>query len=1277
MSALVAAENAVRSVKMKNIPLRTSVSLSCDISGLANVLGCTPSTLQIAIFCSFLRRYTEDDVVKIRILHTDPTSRFEEAYYETSSNAINVAIDLSEPISKIVETEAIGASNMCMQRGRATLNEAQIEKGEREADYSEAEILVGVTHGEEDNEPFLRENNGRGSLTRLCSNFKFGMRFDINRGSACGYLTYNPAMISFEAADRIAENLAIFIQSVCNEPNMPLREHALVSSAEEELITKHWGAGPQIEIPDGAVTCWIEKSARDNPDRIAAVFRDKQLTYMELERQSNALAQRLVQFGVAKGDLVGLYVNRSLEMAIGVIAILKAGAAYVPLDPNYPADRLQFMVDDAAPLVILTVSELECKAPTRRCKALLIDVVHEADEQSSTMLPVVREEDLAYVIYTSGSTGRPKGVQITHGNMCNFLRSMEEEPGLARDDTLVSVTSLSFDIAVLEIFLPLVVGAKVVVVEQDVSADPSRLLQTLTAHRATIMQATPATWRMLASSGELASITPLKGLCGGEALTADLAEQLIEQGVSLWNMYGPTETTVWSTVAHIVDATKITVGRPIGNTEVFILNEAMRVVPIGAVGELCIGGKGVAKGYLGRHELTKERFARVEFSDGEIKRLYRTGDLARFSPDGSIEYLGRADSQVKIRGYRIELGEVEAVLSRLPGVSQAVVIREGNKPEDMRLAAFLRLAHGVTATLGELRSHSAQSLPDHMIPHAFYVVDSFPMTPNGKIDRKTLRCVPSTRITNTSYVPPATVTESRLVDIWKDVLGIDRVGTDDIFNEIGGHSLIALRLLNRITEEFNSSLNLSLVFEMPTIKELGRYLDCTPNVARINQDANVAPRDLQSAPATFLQERIWNTDSRNPSDNRFNLIFACEVEGRLDIERLERAINYVERTTDAFLANLVESNEGPILVKRDFQYGALYCVDVRCPQLTTARQIAVNRIIADAEEPFWLSYGPLHRRYLYQIDRDKFILAFICHHLIVDAPSEEIIWEKVADAYMRDDDDRGGLANREVSPSFLQFAIEQREMVGSAASEESLRYWKEIVPAHSEPIRLKGSSRVEKNEAGYIPADLRFSISEKLCADLSFANSSSNIGTFVALLAALKLAIYAESDVTDLVIGCPVSARSSVETERMIGLLSDTVLIRSSRPNLSDIWCFAEEVRRTCAIAYRHQTTPFSYVMSVLQPERGMNYVPTYRVRFVYNRPVVSEHTVEGISFKTVAVETGRVAPQLDLALYVDHVAAQMDCKLVHNSSSVKSENAQRIIYALTNYLEGYARGLE
>lgn len=1275
MSAPVAAELPVQSVDVKNIPLRTSANFPPDISRLANAFGSSPAIVQIAIFCSFLRRYTEDDVVKIRILRIDQTSRHGEVIYQTSSNEIEVAVDLAHPIEKTVEKEAIAASISQIRPFRATANGVKPDGPERTVDYNDSEFLVAVSYRNEDQEAFLRDLNRSGPLDRMCSNFKFGIRFRNDRAGDPIHLTYNPTMISFEAANRIAQNLAIFIDSICNDPIIPLRDHALISSAEEDLVTKHWGAGPTLEIPEGAVTHWIEKSVRKNPDRVAAVFRDRQLTYRELERRSDALARRLVLLGVAKGDLVGLYVNRSLEMVIAVVAILKAGAAYVPLDPNYPADRIQFMVQDAAPLVILTVSELEPKAPTSRGSTLLIDVINEVGEHSSAMLPVVREEDLAYVIYTSGSTGRPKGVQITHGNVCNFLRSMETEPGLGSDDILVSVTSLSFDIAVLEIFLPLVVGAKIVVVGEDVSADPSRLLQALTANKATIMQATPATWRMLASTGGLASIAPLKGLCGGEALTADLAQQLIGQGVLLWNMYGPTETTVWSTVARIVDVTEITVGHPIGNTEVYILNERMGVVPIGAVGELCIGGKGVARGYLGRDHLTNERFARVELPDGAIKRLYRTGDLARFSPSGSIEYLGRADNQVKIRGYRIELGEIEAVLSRVRGVAQAVVIREGNNPEDMRLAAFLRLRHTVTLTLGELRSHLARVLPDHMIPHAFYAIDSFPMTPNGKIDRKSLRCAPSTRITNTSYAAPTTVTESRLVDIWKDVLGIDKVGTTDIFNEIGGHSLIALRLLNRISEEFNLSLSPSLVFEMPTIEELGRYIDRTPNLARTSSGADVSPLDLQSAPATFLQERIWNTDSRNPSDNRFNLIFACEVEGQLDIARLERTINRVERTTDALLANLVEGNEGPILVKRKFQYAPIFCRDTRGSQLPTARDIAVSRIIADAEEPFWLSHGPLHRRYLYQTDRDKFILAFVCHHLIVDAPSEEILWKRITDEYLRDQEDGAWTGNSESSPSFFQFAIKQRESIGSPASDESLRYWKEIVPKNSDPILMKGSSHPHSTEEEYLPADLRFSVSEKLCADLSFANSSRNTGTFVALLAALKLAIYAESDIADLVVGCPVSARSSTETERMVGLLSDTVLVRSSRPTDCDISHFAEEVRRACAVAYEHQRAPFSYVMSMLQPERGMNYVPTYRVRFVYNRPVVSELAVSGVSFRTVAIDTGRVAPQLDLLLYVDHFESRMDCKLVHNTSLVKSESAGRIVRAFKNFLESYACG--
>lgn len=573
------------------------------------------------------------------------------------------------------------------------------------------------------------------------------------------------------------------------------------------------------------------ETARLFPGSVAVQFENQSLTYEELERLSNQLAHFLSAKGVGPESLVGLCVERSIEMVVGLLGILKAGAAYVPLDPAYPADRIKYVLEDAGVEILLTQKSLLQSLPPNSARIFCLDRDNKLfqHEESAPVVSKATSENLAYVIYTSGSTGRPKGVQLEHRSLVNFLYSMQKQPGMTSNDALVAVTTLSFDIAGLELYLPLLTGGRLVIAPREATFDGRLLMELMKKSGVTMMQATPTTWRVLFESGWQGDPN-LKVLVGGEALSADLAQQLARQCRSVWNMYGPTETTIWSSIYKVEgkDETLVPIGKPIANTTFYILDSNRQAVAVGAEGELYIGGEGLARGYFQRADLTAEKFVPDPFSTIPGARMYRTGDLARFKADGNVEFLGRIDHQVKIRGFRIELGEIESVLEQHAAIRQAVVVAREDNPGDKRLVAYY-VSHSSNALAAtDLRQHVSQQLPDYMTPSAFVRMDKFPLTPNGKVDRKALPAPTSRDFeSEREYVAARDDREQKLVQLWEETLALSPISVTANFFELGGRSVLAARLFTKIYRTFGKELPLSTLFHSPTIEQLAKELSPT------------------------------------------------------------------------------------------------------------------------------------------------------------------------------------------------------------------------------------------------------------------------------------------------------------------------------------------------------------------------------------------------------------------------------------------------------------------
>jgi amino acid adenylation domain-containing protein len=644
-----------------------------------------------------------------------------------------------------------------------------------------------------------------------------------------GFLEYSTDLFDAETIERMIDHFQTLLEGIVANPEQRISALPLQKQAERDRLLIEWNDTAREYPIDSCIHELIEAQVQRLPNAVAVECDGQRLTYLELHRRANQLAHYLRKHDVGRGGLVGICMERSLEMVVGLLGILKAGSAYLPLDPAFPKERLAFMLEDAQAKAVVTQQKLLSELPEHHAQTICLDSDWSAIAQESkdNLTCDAAPQSLAYVMYTSGSTGKPKGVEITHRSVVNFLDSMREQPGITEHDILLAVTTISFDIAGLELYLPLLVGARVVIASREVAVDGTRLGQLLGASRATVMQATPATWRLLVEAGWKGG-KDFKALVGGEALPKDLADQLIACGLELWNMYGPTETTVWSTCARISDtANGISIGKPIANTTIYILDAQQHLCPIGVSGELWIGGAGVALGYRNRPELTAQRFILDPFNATSGARLYRTGDRARWCNDGKIEHLGRLDDQVKIRGFRIELGEIESVLNQHPAVREAVVVAledsagdsMTSSSMDKRLVAYM-VAPSDTST-SELRSFLKQKLPEFMMPSAFVCLDSLPLTPNGKVDRRALPAPDKNRPTlRELYVGPRGPLEETVARIWAETLKLEKVGVHDNFFEIGGHSLLILRVQRRLCEVLDHNVSVVDLFKHPTISSL-------------------------------------------------------------------------------------------------------------------------------------------------------------------------------------------------------------------------------------------------------------------------------------------------------------------------------------------------------------------------------------------------------------------------------------------------------------------------
>jgi amino acid adenylation domain-containing protein/non-ribosomal peptide synthase protein (TIGR01720 family) len=843
-------------------------------------------------------------------------------------------------------------------------------------------------------------------------------RFDLTLYAVEGadgltaYLEYNTDLFDASTVRRLLDHFRALVAGVAAEPELPLSELPWLAPAEARQLLVDWNA-TAAPVSARCLHELVAEQAAATPQAPAVELEGEQMSYADLDARANSLAWELRRLGVGPEVLVGLATERSFAMLVGLLGILKAGGAYVPLDPDYPTERLAYMLEASRLPVLLAEEQLVAKLPQggahlgrivaldRKGTPLSPDSRHPLDRQHPTAPPPtgVGPDDLAYVIYTSGSTGRPKGVEIPHRALVNFLASMARIPGIAASDVLLAVTTLSFDIAGLELYLPLVCGARVVLLPREVAQAGELLAERLRLLRPTVMQATPATWRLLLEAGWQGD-PALKVLCGGEAWPGDLAARLLAGTRELWNVYGPTEATIWSMLHRVEPGRRVSLGRPLANTQVYLLSPRLRPVPAGVPGELHIGGLGLARGYRGRPDLTAERFIPDPFAATPGGRLYKTGDLARHLPDGTVEFLGRIDHQVKVRGFRIELGEIESVLAQHPAIAQAVVLAREDTPGAKRLVAYVtfRPENLGGPSLDELREHLRERLPDYMVPALFVTLAAMPLTPNGKIDRRALPAPTLDRAAaDRPYVAPQGPVEETLAALWAEALGLANVGAQDDFFALGGDSLLVIRVVSKANKA-GLGITTRQLFQHRTVAALARVAGTAHVLAEQGAITGLVP--FTPAQLHFLE--LGHT---NPPYHSLGAILAGKAAGGppapLDFAALRAAFRALLTHHDNLRVRLVEDDTGRRLAtdaphwsaaRLPFAGGDFSAV----PEAAWKGQL--DALLTAMIRSFDLAHGPLFKGFAIQRGEDV-SLVLLGHFFSADVASWQVLLDDLDLAY--------------------------------------------------------------------------------------------------------------------------------------------------------------------------------------------------------------------------------------------------------------------------------------
>ncbi|MEK4688298.1 non-ribosomal peptide synthetase DhbF [Bacillus sp. FSL W8-1202] len=1086
-----------------------------------------------------------------------------------------------------------------------------------------------------------------------------GLRIDVDA---------NPEVYSESDIKLHQRRILQLLQTASAGEDMLIGQMELLLPEEKEKVISKWNETAKSEKLV-SLQDMFEKQAVLTPERIALMCDDIQVNYRKLNEEANRLARLLIEKGIGPEQFVALALPRSPEMVASMLGVLKTGAAYLPLDPEFPADRISYMLEDAKPSCIITTEEIAASLPDNLAvPELVLDqaVTQEIIKRYSPENPDVSVslDHPAYIIYTSGSTGRPKGVVVTQKSLSNFLLSMQEAFSLGEEDRLLAVTTVAFDISALELYLPLISGAQIVIARKETIREPHALAQMIENFDINIMQATPTLWHALVTS-EPEKLRGLRVLVGGEALPSGLLQALQDLHCSVTNLYGPTETTIWSAAAFLEEGLKGVppIGKPIWNTQVYVLDNGLQSVPPGVVGELYIAGTGLARGYFHRPDLTAERFVADPYGPPGT-RMYRTGDQARWRADGSLDYIGRADHQIKIRGFRIELGEIDAVLANHPHIEQASVVVREDQPGDKRLAAYV-VADGAIDT-AELRRYMGASLPDYMVPVAFVEMDELPLTPNGKLDRKALPAPDFS--TSVSDRAPRTPQEEILCDLFAEVLGLARVGIDDSFFELGGHSLLAARLMSRIREVMGAELGIAKLFDEPTVAGLAAHLDLAQSARPALQRAE-RPEKI---PLSFAQRRLWFLHCLEGPSPTYNIPVAVRLSGELDQGLLKAALYDLVRRHES-LRTIFPESQGT-------SYQHILDADRACPELHVteiAEKELSDRLAEAVRYSFDLAAEPAFRAELFVIGPDEYVLLLLVHHIVGDGWSLTPLTRDLGTAYAA----RCHGRSPEWAPLAVQYAdyaLWQQELLGNEDDPNSLiagqlAFWKETLKNLPDQLELP-TDYSRPAEPSHDGDTIHFRIEPEFHERLQELARANRVSLFMVLQSGLAALLTRLGAGTDIPIGSPIAGRNDDALGDLVGLFINTLVLRTDTSGDPSFRELLDRVREVNLAAYDNQDLPFERLVEVLNPARSRATHPLFQIMLAFQNTPDAELHLPDMESSLRINSVGSAKFDLTLEISEDRLADGtpngMEGLLEYSTDLFKRETAQALADRLMRLLE-------
>jgi len=1098
-----------------------------------------------------------------------------------------------------------------------------------------------------------------------------------------GFCAYNRDLFEPQTISRMLSHYENLLSAAVETSEQPISKLPLMTEPELDQILVAWNNTKTDYPTDKCIHQLFEEQVQKTPDAIGVVFEDQKLTYSQLNSKANQLAHYLQKLGVVPETLVGICVERSVEMVVGLLAILKTGGAYVPLDPDYPPSRLNYMVEDAQLSILLTQQKWQHHLPQTIASVICLDTDRAIISQQSqqNLANQVTANQLAYVIYTSGSTGKPKGVTIPHQGLLNLVFWHQRTFEVKSSDRASQIAPVAFDASIWEIWPYLSAGASLHLVNSETRLSPEALRNWLISEKITISFVPTPLLENLCSL-EWPGETELRiVLTGGDKLHNYPSTAL---PFRVFNNYGPTENTVVTTAGLVVlgqgGSIAPPIGKPISNTKVYILDRNLQPVPIGVTGELYIGGDGLATGYHNRPELTAEKFIPNPFNNSKTTKLYKTGDLARYLPDGNIEFLGRIDNQLKIRGFRIETGEIEAVLIQHPTVKETVVVAREDNPGDKKLVAYIVAQSeticssnpelGETQLILQLRKYLQERLPDYMVPCGYVMLSQLPLTPNGKVDRKALPAPDLAASLSTKFVAPETTTEKTLADIWTEVLGIKQVGIHDNFFDLGGHSLMATQVVSRIREALSVELPLQSLFEKTDIGSLAKELEIYLAQTKGIETAAITPRaaDDNPPPLSFAQQRLWFIEKTGLSGNAYNQPLTLHLVGNLDEVALRQSLNQIIARHESLRTTFSLINDTPLQVIRPPFELELPKKDLS--GLTSSQQkTQLQQLLQiESEQQFNLEVDPPIRAGLLKLGVTEHILQVTLHHIASDGWSLTVFAKELSAYY-------SAIVQEQPSPlpklpiQYADFALWQRNYLQGQTLQTQLDYWKrklQELPQLQLPTDHPRSA-VQSFQGAALPLNLPASLTSKLTQ----LTQQQGVTLFMTLLAAFKVLLYRYTSQEQIAVGVPIANRNRREIEGLIGFFVNSLVMYTELNGEPSFLEVLNRVKQTALEAYSHQDLPFEKLVEELQPERSLSQHPLFQVMFALQQSEVAKP-----SFSLPELEVGwysgsgeEMTVRFDLEFHLWPVGEEILGFCTYNRDLFEVETISRMLSHYQNLL--------